>query len=70
MLLKECVDELVKKVNSIDSKKQKLEKKIEDVYGKIRDTSKFVEIHAFNRLTKIEFNTRMEEASKDLATKT
>ena len=44
-------------------------KKIENVDGKINDTSKFVEAYKFNRLTKVKFNTRMEEASKDLATK-
>ena len=43
-------------------------KKIEDVDKTIPDTSKFLEIQKFTRLTKINL-ARMTEASKNLATK-
>ena len=49
-------NELVKNVNTIDSDKQNLEEKIEDVDQKIPDTSKFVVTQDFNRLTKINSN--------------
>ena len=61
-------DEFVKKVNAIDLNKQNIEKRIEDVNKKIPDTSKFIETHKFNRLPKVDFHARKEEASKNLAT--
>ena len=39
----------LKKFNLIDSNKQNLEKKIEDVDKKRPDTSKFIKTHEFNR---------------------
>ena len=49
-------NELVKNVDTIDSNKQNLEEKIEDIDQKIPDTSKFVVTQDFNRLTKINSN--------------
>ena len=48
-------DELIKKANANDSNKQtkKKKKKIGYVDSKIPDTSQFIAIHEFNRLTKI-----------------
>ena len=43
-------------------------KKTEDVEKKIPDTSNFIETEDFNSLTKINFDTRIAEASKNLAT--
>ena len=60
-------DEFVKKVNAVDSNKENLEKKIEDVDKKILDTSQFIETQEFNRLTKMD--ARMAVASKIFATK-
>ena len=54
---KSVYDKLVKKVNAIDSNKQILEKKIEDVNKKIPDTSKFIQTHKVNRLKETSFNT-------------
>ena len=54
----------IKNDNSIDSGLKHLEKKIEDVDKKTADTSKFILTQEFNRLTKINLNTRMKEASK------
>ena len=61
-------DELVKKVNTIDSNKI-LKKKIKNVDRKISDTSKFIVTQDFNRLINMNFNSRTGEASKNLATK-
>ena len=61
-------DGLFKKSNWIDSNKQNIEKKIEGVDKKISDNSKLIETHEFNRLTEINFNARMVEASEKLAT--
>ena len=45
-----------------------LQKKIENVNKKIPGTSKFVVIQELNRLTKISFNARMSELSKNIVT--
>ena len=42
---------------------------MENIDGKIPDTSKFILTQDFNRLTKMNFNSRMAESSKNLATK-
>ena len=60
---------MVKKLNTIDSNKQNLEKKIEDVDKKIPDNSKFIVTQYFNGLTKINVNARTTEVSKNLAKK-
>ena len=60
---------MVKKLNTIDSNKQNLEKKIEDVDKKIPDNSKFIVTQYFNGLTKINVNARTTEVSKNLANK-
>ena len=60
--------DLVKKVNSVDSDKENLEKKIEDVDKKIPDTSKFIVTWECNVLTKTDSNAWMSEALKKLAT--
>ena len=60
---------MVKKVDAIDSNKQKLLKKIKDGVKKVPETSEFMEIKYLNGLTKINFNARMEETSKNLKTK-
>ena len=49
--------------------KTKFERKIEDSDKKTPDTSKFIKTQKVNRLTKINFNPRMSESSKNLATK-
>ena len=59
----------LKKFNLIDSNKQNLEKKIEDVDKKRPDTSKFIKTHEFNRQTKTNLNARMAEVSKNLSIK-
>ena len=46
-----------------------VDQKIEDVDKKIPDTSIFIETKDFNRLTKINVNARIEEASRNLGTK-
>ena len=51
MLLKRLYDGLVKKVNTIDSEEQNLEKKIKDVDKKIPDMSKYIETQNLNRST-------------------
>ena len=38
-------------------------------YKKIHDTSKFIETHELNILTEINFNARITEVSKSIATK-
>ena len=53
-------------VNAVDSNKENLEKKIEDVDKKILDTSQLIETQEFTRLTKMD--ARMAVASKTLAT--
>lgn len=58
----------LKKVDATESSKQNLEKGIEDVDKKIPNTTKFIVIQEFNRLTKIHFNARMAEASKKYVT--
>ena len=55
---------MIRKVNAIDSDQKHLEKKIEDVDKKRADTSKCFLTQDFNRLTKINFNTRIKEALK------
>ena len=45
-----------------------LQQKIENVNKKIPGTSKFVVIQELNRLTKISFNARMSELSKNIVT--
>ena len=60
---------MVKKVNAIDSNKQNFLKKIKDGVKKVPETSEFMGIKYFNGLTKINFNARMEETSKNLKTK-
>ena len=62
-------DELVKIVDTIKSNKQNLEEKIEGVNKKLSDTIKFNVTKGFNRLTKIDFFTRLAEASPNLSTK-
>ena len=52
-------NELVTKVNAIDSGKQDLEKEIEDVNKETTDSSKFIDTQDFNILTKINFNARI-----------
>ena len=64
MLLKNVYYKLVTKINTIDSDKRNLEKEIGDVDKKISDTSRYNEAQDFNRLTKINVDARMEEASK------
>ena len=61
---------MVLKVNTIDSKNQNLEKKIEYVDKNIPDSNKFIVTQDFNRLTNTNFNLKMVEASKNLATQT
>ena len=68
LLKKAASDELVKKGNAVDSDKQNLKKNIEYVDKKILDTNKFIATKEFNRLTKINFNAKMAEAWKKLAT--
>ena len=46
-----------------------VDQKIEDVDKKIPDTSIFIETKDFNRLTKINVNARIEEASRNLGFK-
>ena len=58
----------LKKVDATDSSKQNLEKGIEDVDKKIPNTTKFIVIQEFDRVTKIRFNARMAEASKKYVT--
>ena len=53
-------------VNAVDSNKENLEKKIEDVDKKILDTSQLIETQEFTRLIKMD--ARMAVASKTLAT--
>ena len=60
-------DELVQKVNVLDSDKPDLEKKIEDVDKKIPVTRQFIQMYNFRRLTKINSNAKMGEASKNHA---
>ena len=44
-------------------------KKIEDVHRKMPNTSKFIVIKEFDKLTKINFRGRMAEASRNFETK-
>ena len=53
MLLKRvCMLNWLKKISAIDSDKQNLVKKIENVDEKIPDISKFIQAQDFHRLTK------------------
>ena len=58
------------KINTINPKKQNLEKNVEDLEKEIPDTSKFIETHVVNRLTEINVNTIIAEAQKNLQLKT
>ena len=69
ILLTRLYDELVIRVNTTYPDKENLEKKIENVDIKISNTSKFIVTQNFNSLTKMNFNARMAEASKNLRTK-
>ena len=51
---KTAYDELVKKVNAINSDKKNLKKKIKDVDEKIPDSSKHIMIQDFIRLINID----------------
>ena len=61
-------DKLVKKLNTTDSDKNNLEKKIEHVDKKILDTTKFVVTQEFNCVNNRSID-KMAEASKKLVTK-
>ena len=60
---------MIKKVSTIGWNKSNLEEKIEDVDKSIRNTTKFIVIQDFNRITKLHFNARMTEASNNLKSK-
>ena len=45
--------------------KKVLKKKIEDVHRKMPNTSKFIVIKEFDKLTKINFHGRMAKASRN-----
>ena len=60
---------MIKKVSTIGWNKSNLEEKIEDVDKNIRNTTKFIVIQDFNRITKLHFNARMTEASNNLKSK-
>ena len=62
-------DELVEIVDTIESNKENLAQKIEDVNKKIPNTSRFIVTKDFNRLFKITFDRRIAEASQNLPTK-
>ena len=63
-------DEFVKKVNTIDSDKQNLKKILKILIKRhLIPVNLLWPIQDFNRLAKINFNARMLDASKNLATK-
>ena len=64
----EC-DELVKKANTIESNKKILQKKIKYVDKKTLDASKFIVTQDFNILTKVNFDVKVAEASKNVSAK-
>ena len=59
-------DEVIKKVNEVDSNKKILKKMIEDVDKKIPDASKLTETHIFNEMIKKD-QKEMQEWKKHLA---
>ena len=60
---------MVEKVDTIDSNKHNLEKKIEDVVKKIYGTSKFIVTQGFKRGTKVNSDAKMTEILKKLSAK-
>ena len=57
---------MLKKVDTINSNKQNLEKNIDDLDKMIPDTSIFTETQDFNRSKKINFDGRIAVTSKKL----